>query len=83
MIAFPIALLVIGLIFISVHKRLHADIQSMDTNYTGDLIPDADNEATYKQDRRIKKSFQKGSYYLGALFIFWGIVWLIVFIFFY
>jgi hypothetical protein len=82
MITFPIALIVVGLIFISIHKRLNADLQSMDANYTGDLIPDTDNKMSYQQDRRIKKSFQKGSYYLGLLFLFWGIVFLIVIVFF-
>jgi hypothetical protein len=50
----------------------------MDANYTGDLIPDKENEEAHQYEKQIKTRFQKGSYYFGMLLLFWGIVFLFV-----
>jgi 1,4-dihydroxy-2-naphthoate octaprenyltransferase len=50
----------------------------MVANFTGDIAPDKENDAMYKYEMRIYLKYQKGSYYFGLIFLFWGFVFLLV-----
>ena len=53
-------------------------IKKMDANFTGDIAPDKENDAMYKYEMRIYLKYQKGSYYFGCFFLFWGLGFLLV-----
>lgn len=82
MIAFPISLIVAGLIFLFIHKKLKGDIERMDANYTGDIVPDPESDIWHHHRKRIIKKNARGSYYLGLMLVFWGIVFFIMIAFF-
>lgn len=78
MIAFPIILIIAGLVFLFIHQKLNGDIEKMDATYTGDIVPDSENDAWHHHRKRIIRKNARGSYYMGWLLIFWGVVFLIV-----
>lgn len=81
MFAFPFILIITGLLFMFIQKRLKEKFERMDADYTGDLIKDKEYEATYLYEKRIKKDFQRGIYYFGLLLLFWGVVFFILLLF--
>jgi hypothetical protein len=78
MIAFPIILIIAGLVFLFIHKKLKGDIERLDANYTGDIVPDPENDAWHRHRKKIIRKNARGSYYMGLMLIFWGIAFLIV-----
>ena len=74
----PVILLGVGLIFFSISKKIDTDIERLDANFLGDLLPNPDEEAMYKYERKIKVKNSKGSKNFAYLLFFWGIVWFVV-----
>lgn len=74
----PVILLGVGFIFFSISKKIDADIERLDANFLGDLLPDPDEDAMYKFERRIKVKNSKGSKNFAYLLFFWSIVWFVV-----
>ena len=74
----PVILLGVGFIFFSISKKIDNDIERLDANFLGDLLPNPDEDAMYKYERRIKVKNSKGSKNFAYLLIFWGIVWFVI-----
>ena len=80
MLIFPFTLLAVGLIFLAISKKLSNDVERLDANYTGNLIPDAEEKLWYDFDRKKKVRNSKGARYFGYLLIFWSIMFSIAMI---
>jgi len=80
MLILPCILLAIGLLFLALSKKIDADVERLDTNFTGDILPDAEEKAMYYFERRKKVRNSKGAKYFSYLLIFWSIIFLLVFI---
>lgn len=74
----PGILFFLGIILMRLSWFYKQKIKKMDANFTGDIAPDKENDAMYKYEMRIYLKYQKGSYYFGLLFLFWGFVFLLV-----
>ena len=74
----PVILLGVGLIFFSISKKIDNDIERLDANFLGDILPNPDEDAMYKFERKIKVKNSKGSKNFAYLLIFWSIVWFVV-----
>ncbi len=68
----------LGIILMRLSWFYKQKFKKMDANFTGDIAPDKENDAMYKYEMRIYLRYQKGSYYFGLLFLFWGFVFLLV-----
>lgn len=77
LLAFPLALLIFGLLLIARGKKINNDIDELDANYLGDLIPDPDEEAMYRYERKSKVSNANACNGFGKFLIFWSIVFAI------
>jgi hypothetical protein len=80
MLFFPLILLAVGLIFLAISKKIDADVERLDSNYTGDLLPNAEEEAMYYFEKRKKVRNSKGAKYFSYLMIFWSIVYFLLMI---
>ncbi len=80
MLIFPFTLLAVGLIFLAISKKLSNDVERLDANYTGNLIPDAEEKLWYDFDKKKKIRNSKGAKYFGYLLIFWSIMFSIAMI---
>jgi hypothetical protein len=74
MLILPSIFLAIGLLFIAISKKLNNDVERLDANYTGNLIPDAEEKLWYDFDRKKKVRNSKGAKYFGYFLIFWSIM---------
>jgi hypothetical protein len=68
MIVFLLILLVLGLICILISRRFKSSIERMDAEYTGDVLPDKEADASFHHERRIKYRIMKSSWYISMLF---------------
>ena len=80
MLILPCILLAIGLLFLALSKKIDADVEKLDANFTGDILPDAEEKEMYFFERRKKVRNSKGAKYFSYLLIFWSIIFLLVFI---
>lgn len=80
MLIFPSILLIIGLLFLAISRKIDTDVERLDANFTGDLLPDAEEKAMYYFEKKKKVRNSKGAKYFGYLLIFWSIIFLIVMI---
>ena len=78
MLIFPILLLAVGLVFLAISKKLDTDVERLDANFTGDLLPDAEEKVMYYFEKKKKIRNSKGAKYFSYLLIFWSIVFFIV-----
>ncbi len=77
MLIIPSIVLIVGLIFLAISKKLNNDVERLDANYTGNLIPDAEEKLWYDFDKKKKIRNSKGAKYFGYFLIFWSIIFLI------
>jgi hypothetical protein len=80
MLIFPFTLLAVGLIFLAISKKLSNDVERLDANYTGNLIPDVEEKLWYDFDKKKKIRNSKGARYFGYFLIFWSIMFSIAMI---
>jgi hypothetical protein len=80
MLILPFILLAIGLLFLAISKKLSNDVERLDANYTGNLIPDAEEKLWYDFDKKKKVRNSKGAKYLAYLLIFWSAIYLLLII---
>jgi len=80
MLIFPSILIAVGLLFLAISKKIINDVERLDANYTGNLIPDAEKKLWYDFDKKKKVRNSKGAKYLAYLLIFWSIIFSIVII---
>lgn len=80
MLIFLIILLGVGLVFLAISKKLDTDVEKLDANFTGDLLPDAEETAMYYFEKKKKIRNSKGAKYFAYLLFFWTIVWSITLI---
>jgi len=74
MLIFPSILIAVGLLFLAISKKIINDVERLDANYTGNLIPDAEKKLWYDFDKKKKVRNSKGAKYLAYLLIFWSII---------
>ena len=74
----PVILLGAGLVFFSISKKIDNNIERLDANFLGDILPDPDADALYRFERKIKVKNSKGAKNFAYLLIFWSIVWFVV-----
>ena len=80
MLIFPILLLAVGLVFLAISKKIDTDVERLDANFTGDLLPDAEEKAMYYFEKKKKIRNSKGAKYLAYLLIFWSMIYLLLII---
>ncbi len=73
----------LGLILMRLSWFYKQKIKKMAANFTGDIVPDKENDEMYKYEMRIYLKFQTGSYYFGLIFLFWGFVFLLVILYYF
>lgn len=75
MFVFFLLLLVAGLMFLALSNKIFRDVEKLDAAYSGEIIPDEEEELIYHFQRKAKIRNAKGAKNLAYILLFWALVW--------